>query len=238
MLDIPEYDMDDPTIINEDEAIGRAEAEAFQKELTRIAGLNRFGEPNLVRRWGVTYRDPMSTNPDQIKYLDFFQNGKQYGERRHILEIHRTPEFLVRSGRYRNLHDSDDLQEFYFCKACDAELKLDNGDLPPCKCGSTRNYLRQVRRMGAGQLLQPFPEKGCYDYWLRLERANLTYHPPDGEALKVIRALWEWELTPQNQRDALEQANRELERRQEILRERQQRPTNLHFGSELILPYQ
>jgi hypothetical protein len=96
--------------------------------------------------------------------------------------------------------------------------------------------MRQSRKAGEGQLLQPFPSEGCYDYWLRLERANLTYHPPDGEALEVIRALWEWEQTPQNQRDALEQANREIERRQMIQRERQQTPTRLHFSSGIITP--
>lgn len=239
MIQIPEYDIQRPdtlTVIHESEVMGPTETEAFERELVRIAGLNRFGKPNLVLRWGPTYRDPMSSDTEQIKYLDFVHNGVQLGERRFFIETHRTPEFLVKSGRYRSLNEPDEVHDFYFCKACDGELKLAGGELPPCACGSTRTYMRQSRKAGEGQLLRPFPAEGCYDYWLRLERANLTYHPPDGEALEVIRALWEWEQTPQNQRDALEQANREVERRREILLQRQQQPTRLHFSSGIIIP--
>jgi len=33
---------------------------AWEEELTRIGGLNPFGKPNLVWRWGATYVDPMA----------------------------------------------------------------------------------------------------------------------------------------------------------------------------------
>lgn len=87
-----------------------------------------------------------------------------------------------------------------------------------------------------GQLLKEFPVEGCYDYWLRLERANLTYHPLDDEAVQVCRALWQWEQTPQNVRDALEQADREHERRQAIKEKREQR--NSLWGFERIIECQ
>jgi hypothetical protein len=101
MIQIPEYDIQRPDtlhVIRESEMLGPSEAERIEKELVRIAGLNRFGKPNLVLRWGPTYRDPMSADTEQIKYLDFVHNGTQLGERRFFIEIHRSPEFLVRSG--------------------------------------------------------------------------------------------------------------------------------------------
>ena len=79
------------------------------------------------------------------------------------------------------------------------------------------------------KLLKEFPRQGCYDYWLRLERANLTFHPLDKEALTVCRALWTWEQVSPFQRDALERANAEQERRMELARLRQERRQN-HFG--------
>lgn len=230
---VPEYDLNNPVLLVEDDVISQGEAKWFRRELERIAGKNPHG-PNLVLRWGPTYEDPMPTMK-AIKYQDFTDaDGKVWGERRWFIEIWRSPQFLVRSGRYKVLHDPDDLEEFYFCKGCDAEL----GKTEPtqCKCGSTRTYLRQIRSAGVGKLLKDFPREGCYDYWLRLERANFTYHPLDRQALQVTRALWEWELRPQNERDALEQADREIERRQMILEQRRQSGRAPQFGSELILP--
>ena len=239
---VPEYDLNLPTIITEDEVSGDG-AQRFRKELKRIAGRNPFGGQILELRWGVTYHDPMSVDKDTIKYLDFKQHDIQYGERRWFVEIWRSPQFLRRSGRYKILNDPDHVQEFYFCKACETEIKCDAqslemlGSVPACpKCGSTRSRTELIRETGTGKLLCDFPTEGCYDYWLRLERANLTYHPPDNEMLKVVRAVWQWEQMPQNKRDAIEQADREVERRQMILQERQQSGRAPQIGSGLITP--
>lgn len=40
---------------------------AWEQELARIGGMNPFGRPNLVWRWGATYRDPMAED-DGLKY--------------------------------------------------------------------------------------------------------------------------------------------------------------------------
>jgi hypothetical protein len=40
----------------------------WEQQLTRIGGLNPFGQPNLVWRWGATYVDPMKESGD-LKYL-------------------------------------------------------------------------------------------------------------------------------------------------------------------------
>lgn len=243
MIQVPEYDVALPTVLTEDDVLAPSEVKWFRHQLKRVAGKNPFGGQVLELRWGPTYRDPMAVAPDTIKYLDFSRHGRQYGERRWFIEIWRSPEFLERSGRYKVINDSDKVTERYFCKACETEITASPdaleywGAVPPCqKCGSVRSRTETIREMGAGQLLQEFPREGCYDYWLRLERANLTYHPPDGEVLQVVRALWAWEQMPQNKRDALEQADRELERRQMILAQRQQSGNAPQFGSGLIIP--
>jgi hypothetical protein len=201
LLNIPEYDLEKPNslfVLTEDDVISAGKVKQFRKELERIAGKNPHGEPILAMRWGPTYEDPMSTRPT-IKYQDFVDShGKEFGERRWIIERWRSPEFLARSGRYQIV-------------------------------------TRQDPETGE-KLLKTIQANGCYDYWLRLERANFTYHPPDGEALNIICGLWKWEQTPQNERDALEQANRELERRQMILAQRQQTGNAPQFGSGLIAP--
>jgi DNA-directed RNA polymerase subunit RPC12/RpoP len=243
MLEVEEYDLSEtPIRLTEDDVISPGEAKYFRRQLRKIAGKNPHGGNILELRWGVTYEDPMLSEPE-IKYVDFERFGRKYGERRWIIEIWRSTEFLKRSGRYNQVFDQDRVQEFYFCVACDAEIKASRetlemlGSTPPCEsCGSKRSYTREIREMSEGRLLKDFPVQGCYDYWLRLERANLTYHPLNREALKICRALWEWEQTPLNERNAIEQADRELERRQMVLAQRQQSGRTPQFSSGLILP--
>lgn len=221
MLVIPEYDLSNPPslkVLTEDDVISQGEAKWFRRQLERIAGKNRFGGPNIQCVWGPTHIDPMSAD-NGIKYLDFVFAGEQFGERRFFLEIWRSPEFLVRSGRYqqRLQNEPDEVTERAFCRACQGTLtRKPDGEPDQCACGSTRYGIEEERIIRGTKLLNDFPSEGCYDYWLRLERANLTYHPLDNEAVEIAKALWKWELTPQNERDQLEQADRELERRQTI----------------------
>lgn len=243
MLEVPEYDLTEtPIVLRETDVASEGELRWFRKQLRKIAGKNPHGENILELRWGPTYEDPMLSERG-LKYIDFVRFGTQYGERRWFIEIWRSPEFLKRSGRYRQVFDQDRVQEFYFCKACDTEIKASPetlallGTTPPCsKCGSSRSYTREIRETNEGRLLKDFPTRGCYDYWLRLERADLTYHPLNNEALKVCRALWVWEQTPLNERNAIEQADREIERRKMILAQRQQSGRAPQFSSGLILP--
>lgn len=198
MLEVPEYQLDGhDAILTEDDVVSPTEAKWFRHQLKRIAGVNPHGQPKLALRWGATWRNPMSTNPDSIKYVDCVYQGKELGERRWIIEIWRSPEFLAKSGRYQ---------------------------------------LTTRQDADGTKLLKEIQSDGCYDYWLRLERANLTYHPLNQQALEICERLWQWELTPENERNAIEQADREIERRQMILAQRQQSGRAPVFGSGLILP--
>jgi len=239
-LEIPEYDPSEPSslvVLTEDEVVSAGEAKWFRRRLSKIGGKNRFGRANLEMRWGPVYEDPMAVDK-QLKYLDFTYGATQLGERRWFLEIWRSPEFLKRSGRYKIINDSDTVQEFYFCKACDAEIKCDAqtlavlGSVPPCsKCGSKRSRIELIREMGKGQLLQEFPSEGCYDYWLRLERANLTYLEPNQMCLNIAKALWEWEQLSQSERNDLERADAEKERRQMIAEQQRAMGGGIYTGA-------
>lgn len=188
---IEEYDLTrDSTLIpiREDE-LSRDEIKWFRAELKAIAGENPHGGQNLELRWAGDYHDPMSTS-DQLKYLDFVHSGVELGERRFIVEIWRSPQFLENSGRYQ---------------------------------------LASIQDTDGTKLLKTIQSQGCYDYWLRLERANLTFHPLDKEAVAVCRALWQYEQMSQFQRDVLEQADAEQERRMFIARQRMEQRQN-YFG--------
>jgi len=231
LIVIPELDPNDPsthTVLKEEDVIGRGDARWFRRQLEKIAGTNRFGKPNLQMVWGPTHEDPMEVEP-QIKYQDFTNGfGRVFGERRFFIEIWRSPEFLKRSNRYKVINDPDMVTEFYFCKACEAEIKCSPealqvlGSVPNCpKCGSSRSRTALIREPGRGQLLCEFPTEGCYDYWFRIERKDLTYHPPDREVLEFVRERWKFEQMSQSERDALQQADEEVYRRQIIAAMRQ-----------------
>jgi hypothetical protein len=104
-------------------------------------------------------------------------------------------------------------------------------------------YQAETRQDEDGtKLLKSLPADGCYDYWLRLELIDREtgdhfYCPLDHpQALETVRALWRWEQAPQSQRDDLERANRERERRQHIEVKRRQRNDLWGFDPDLFIP--
>lgn len=63
---VPEYDLNNPsswTVLREPIV-----DPFFDKGLIKIAGLNPFGKPNLVKRWGCTYKDPQNA-AGALKYF-------------------------------------------------------------------------------------------------------------------------------------------------------------------------
>lgn len=118
------------------------------------------------------------------------------GERRFIIEIWRSPEFLKRSGRYQETFDSGEMHTYFQCRNCQqivpSSPDMISADVQRiCEsCGSKRISPVDVREAGTGRLFRDFPKQGCYDFFFRFERADGTYHPPDGEALEGVRRLW------------------------------------------------
>nr|AUN37432.1 hypothetical protein [uncultured bacterium] len=222
-----DYDLDNPATwtVMEAPTVDRA----WEETLTRIGGLNPFGKPMLVWRWGATYVDPMRED-GSLKYLlakkeatlvgfeftDPITNMQmtvakledipphilipvpkyeavQLGERRIIIERWRSAEFLAQTGRFHKnfLRDPGKTYEWFFCKACDAQLLVgEDGPKPCAQCGSKRSYQREQRMEGEGKLLRDFPHEGTYDFFHRIETPDEQAAPPDGRALQVIEAAW------------------------------------------------
>lgn len=220
MRNVPEYDLSNPSswvVLRRGDVIGDIDFKWFSDQLIRLAGLNPHGEPNLALRWAVDYQDPMTTD-DYPKYylstneqvligrgykddsgqfvtvdkIEDIPAGKLYlpiysqthlGERRFIVEIWRSPEFLERSGRYVEGSRRDP----------------ETGEI----------------------LLREFPRQGCYDCFFRIERADRTYHPPDGEALEGIQQLWAKNLRSFAEKDAELRRAREREAKESKKRRRE-----------------
>jgi hypothetical protein len=198
VLEVPEYDPKNPdtlTVLREDDVISPSEAAWFREQLKQIAGTTLTGQPRLRMVWGPTHLDPMATDPNQLKYLDDLStNLLPLGERRWVIEIHRSPEFLAASQR----------------------------------------YLTETRQDADGtKLLKSLPSEGVYDYWIRLERRDFSYHPPDNEALEAIKLLWAYENSDQKKADALVKADMEIERRRAIW---EQRGGRGQIQTSLVLP--
>jgi hypothetical protein len=112
---------------------------------------------------------------------------------------------------------------------------------PEFLAASGRYQLETRQDDDGAKLLKSLPADGCYDYWLRLELVDRetgdhSYCPPDDRALEVIRAMWQWEQMPQSQRDDLERADREQERRRRIEATRRQRNDLWGFDPDLFVP--
>lgn len=255
---VPEYDDFDPQSWF---PIGEPTVDSsFDKELLRIAGTNPFGKPNLVRRWGVTHRDEMSTldepkylyvvkNPTLIGFEFKDENGEQcfvkrledvpanvlipvpkynnpkLGERRWIIEVWRSAEFLARSDRYRETHDTGDSETAISCRNCGSGMLRLTGreDERECViCGSRRQSVVETREIKNERIFRDFPAEGCYDYFLKLETASGLYHPANGGALGAIHDLWTFTQKSLKEKNKLyaKQAEEEKKQKQALKRER------------------
>lgn len=117
------------------------------------------------------------------------------GERRFIVERWRSAEFLQASGRFQQTRDNGATLTYFKCRNCGSHVpcppELVNADIERvCACGSRRVSPVDIREDGEGKLMRDLPREGCYDYFLRLQRKDGTYHPPNARALAGIRELW------------------------------------------------
>jgi hypothetical protein len=239
---VPEYDLNNPatwTVVRERDVWSEREADEFQKALIGIAGLNPFGEPNLVIRWSVSYLDPqmpdgrpkyyLSTNEPVLVACEFTEpeTGEKrrvktvdevpasvlitlpvyeethLGERRFIVEVWRSAEFLARTGRYRDTFDTGERRTFISCRNCGGEMReTGREDERVCvSCGSHRQSIVEEREVFTEKLLNDLPERGTYDFFMRLERDG-RMALPDNLALREIREEWGRSLRPFAVKDA------------------------------------
>lgn len=118
------------------------------------------------------------------------------GERRWIVEIWRSAEFLARSGRYQSDSTVDNgiSQDFVFCRNCHTEIPHEDQSVepPPCpECRSVRYYIKTEREAGEGKLLHTNPAEGAYDFFCRLESVEGEPLDADANTLEQVRMLWQ-----------------------------------------------
>jgi hypothetical protein len=145
------------------------------------------------------------------------------GERRFFIEQWRSAEFLQRSGRFKQVHDSDNVSVWFACRNCHSivptapeTVNLDIERICP-SCGSRRVSPVEHRESGEGRLLRDLPREGCYDYFLRLQRKDGSYHPPNQRALDSVRMLWNKNQRSFSEKDA--EINQSRQRDQQAARQ-------------------
>lgn len=158
-------------------------------------------DPVLI---GRGYRDDQGTFqavekiedvPADKLYIPLYSET-HLGERRFIVERWRSAEFLKASGRFQQTRDNGTVLTYFKCRSCGLHVptppELVNADVERVclSCGSKRVSPVDIREEGEGKLMRDLPREGCYDYFLRLQRKDGTYHPPDARALAGIRELW------------------------------------------------
>lgn len=179
--------------------------QGFEDELARIAGLNPFGEPILRRVWGGTaekwegagwcLKYPSSAQPDWG--FEWTENGKTCFS----WSLIDVPSNVIPLAIERTKSSEKGDEHHYVERWRDPEFLIASG-----------RFIHTKDDDGT-QILPDSPLRvGHYDYYVRLERKDGSYHPADNEALMVIKAMWEYEhaysLTERNQHVAEDRGKR------------------------------
>jgi hypothetical protein len=120
--------------------------------------------------------------------------SEQLGQRRFIVEEWHSPEFLAKSGRYMETHDTGESELTISCRNCGGGMKpTGREDERVCVvCGSKRQSVVEFREIKNERLLKDIPREGVYDHFFTIQTKQGLYHPADAEALEGVRRLWEW----------------------------------------------
>jgi hypothetical protein len=234
MRQVPEYDLNNPAtwvVIRERDVISEREAEAVQRELVHIAGLNEYGKPNLVMRWGVTYLDPMNMD-DMPKYYLSTNGpvlvGHQYrdeaGQMCTVRKLEEVPTHKISIPLYRATHLGE--RRFIVEQYRSPEFLKRSG-----------RYVEHLRRdVEDGQiLLKEFPRDGCYDYFHRIETPDGKMAVPDEIALGQVGELWRKQNRSFKEKDAeIKGARRKIADRTRQARREIWHPDNLLVKQEIL----
>jgi hypothetical protein len=125
----------------------------------------------------------------------------ELGELRWIVLKWKSPEDLERMGffdkslRYQAVESDMGAEAFL-----EFQARVASGESPETAFVKVENQADRARPLKVDSEIETFfdPEwrkSGDYHFFFRLERADGSYHPADGEALEGIRLLWESEQT-------------------------------------------
>lgn len=177
-------------------------------------------EPTLA---GFRYRDAgklvtvkdLAEVPPHVLIAEPFYEETHLGERRFIVEVWHPAEFLARTGRYRETHDTGDSYQTISCRNCGGRMReTGREDEKVCVgCGSRRQSVVEHREIKGERLLNDLPAEGCYDFFMRLELPGDKFRPADASALADIAREWEERQKPFKEKNAavLKQRGREAD---------------------------
>ena len=186
----------------------------FQRELTRIAGLNPFGLPVLRL-------------VDGEKEVEWIAGCKRL--KYPLTSIPRERHcYRDDEGNVRSVARVDDVPEekFSWVEQTEDERGEERQIVERWRSAeflAASGRFRQRRDDDGTELLPELPPEGHYDFFMRLQRPNGEPHPADEGALEMVRALWAYEhsttLSERNQhaKDALEA---EMKERDATIRKR------------------
>lgn len=187
----------------------------FQKELVRIAGLNRHGQPNLQLVWGGTHKSDKSAVKGRLKYLCGLSpqqlEGYQYldkgsGQWKPVKDLADAPE----DAAVAPVTEREQLGLLRWI----IEVWTSPEDLEAAQ-RFTRSYLPGELK----PILRSFPREGVYDTFLIIENRQGRFRHVGHDVLEVVHALWKNREKPLHEREAeawyLEDAEKEAEEKHE-----------------------
>lgn len=167
----------------------------FQEGLTRIAGTNRHGKPNLRLVWGGTAISEKMETPT-LKYLAGYSTGVLSGYN------------CVKDGETTFVTDLADAPEGSLVFPATKSEPLGLLRWVVEKWIAPEELERQnrfQRRYLPGEIeptLREFPREGIYDCFLVIETRESKFRHVDEQVLTVVEAYWHYLQKPEHERQA------------------------------------
>lgn len=128
--------------------------------------------------------------------------GKELGELRWIIERWVSPEDLEKQGYFNTALQYNVVENWQMQAEAKREFlaMVRAGEDPEKALMKVENQCDRARTFEIDQDLKTYFDsewrtKGDYQFFFRLERADGTYHPADGEALEAIAMIWNYNQT-------------------------------------------
>jgi len=175
----------------------------FQEELNRFAGLSTFEQPKLRLSWAATLIHDYAAAPT-LKY--------------------KATREIITGYRY-NKNDGSVGTCDSMTQALDAELpwkfapvykRIELGRLRwvveihvPAHELKAMGRFQKVHDSEGKRILRDLPEKGVYDHYFWIQRANGRYRDPDREVLTAIEAMYSYNVNTSAAQKLLDERERE-----------------------------
>jgi hypothetical protein len=170
--------------------------QGFQEELTRFAGVNKFGQPNLRVVKGNEVLSDKASDRKRLKYHAGYTPVEVAGYR------------YEENGVKKFTTELETLDPSIFVVPCMEQEQLGMMRYIIEKWTSPEDLERQNRfqkRYAQGDLtptMREFPREGIYDCYFILERPDGTFRKLDKDVLDFVKMKWHYDQKPFHEREA------------------------------------